>query len=132
MIVQSATKTGNVTTVVLVDSEGHQTTLTINDGEDGNNGTPGTNGLNGYVHTAWANSADGSQGFSTSDSVGKLYLGVYTDNTAADSQNYADYSWSLIKGADGEDGQDGQDGKGIASTTIRYGTSNSASTQPQS
>ena len=132
VIVQSATKTGNVTTVVLVDSEGHQTTLTINDGEDGNNGTPGTNGLNGYVHTAWANSADGSQGFSTSDSVGKLYLGVYTDNTAADSQNYADYSWSLIKGADGEDGQDGQDGKGIASTTIRYGTSNSASTQPQS
>ena len=32
-------------------------------------------------------------------------MGVYTDNTAADSNNPQDYSWSLIKGADGEDGK---------------------------
>lgn len=132
VVVQSVEKHGGVTTVVLIDSEGHTSTLTINDGEDGDDGTPGTNGLNGYVHTAWANSADGSQDFSTSVSEGKLYLGVYTDNTAADSQHYTDYSWSLIKGADGEDGQDGEDGKGIASTTIRYGVSDSASTTPLS
>ena len=96
--VYSATKTGDTTTVVLKDTEGNTTTLTIQDGEDGENGQPGANG---YVHTAWANSADGSVDFSTTVSTNKKYLGVYTDNTQADSQVYSDYSWSLIKGADG-------------------------------
>lgn len=127
LAVQSATKTGGVTTVVIVDSEGHETTLTINDGEDGDNGTPGTDGLNGYVHTAWANSADGTTDFSTSVSANKKYLGVYTDNTAADSQNPASYSWSLIKGTDG---QNGQDGSSVTVQSIKYGTSDTASTQP--
>ena len=67
-------------------------------GRDGTNGVPG---LNGYVHTAWANSADGSTGFSTSVSENKLYLGTYTDNSAPDSNNPSDYNWSLIKGDDG-------------------------------
>lgn len=101
VFVQSATKSGDTTTVVIADSEGHTDTLTIKDGTDGTNGTNGQNGLTGYVHTAWANSADGSTDFSTTVSANKKYLGVYTDNTAADSQTYSDYSWSLIKGADG-------------------------------
>lgn len=108
--VQSATKTGGTTTVVIADTDGNTTTLTINDGEDGENGTPGapgSNGLSGYVHTAWANSADGATDFSTTESAGKQYLGVYTDNTAADSTNYEDYSWSLIKGTDGTNGTNG-------------------------
>lgn len=108
--VQSATKTGNITTVVIADSDGHTTTLTIADGEDGDNGSPGANGLNGYVHVAWANSADGSVDFSTSVSTGKSYLGTYTDNTSADSQNYQDYSWSLIKGPQGATGPQGPQG----------------------
>lgn len=108
--VQSATKSGDTTTVVIADSEGHTTTLTINDGEDGQNGTNGTNGLTGYVHTAWANSADGSTDFSTTVSSGKSYLGVYTDNTAADSTSPSAYSWSLIKGAQGPQGQTGATG----------------------
>ena len=108
--VQSATKTGDVTTVVLVDSDGTQTVLTITDGEDGSNGTNGTNGTNAYVHTAWANSSDGSTDFSTSVSTGKSYLGVYTDNTQADSQTPSDYSWSLIKGPQGETGATGAQG----------------------
>lgn len=101
--VTSSSKTGGTTTVKLSDG----TTLTIVDGEDGSNGTAGKNG---YVHTAWANSSDGSQGFSTTISANKLYLGVYTDNTAADSTDYTKYSWSLIKGADGAKGADGKDG----------------------
>lgn len=108
--VQSATKTGNITTVVIADSDGHTTTLTIADGEDGDNGAPGANGLNGYVHVAWANSADGSVDFSTSVSTGKSYLGSYTDNTSADSQDYHNYSWSLIKGPQGETGSMGPAG----------------------
>lgn len=108
--VQSATKSGDTTTVVIADSEGHTTTLTINDGEDGQNGTNGTNGLTGYVHTAWANSADGTTDFSTTVSAGKSYLGVYTDNTAADSTSPSAYSWSLIKGPQGDTGATGPQG----------------------
>ena len=124
--VQSASKTGDTTTVVIADSDGHTNTLSIVDGTDGTDGTPGTDGLNGYVHVAWATSADGSQGFSTSVSAGKTYLGTYTDNVQADSQSYADYSWSLIKGTDG---QDGTDGKGISSVVEQYYLSTSSSTQ---
>lgn len=98
VIVQSVVKSGNTTTVTLVDGEGEISTLTINDGEDGPNGTPGANG---YVHIAWANSADGVTDFSTSVSTDKKYMGVYTDNTQADSNNPSDYSWSLIRGDDG-------------------------------
>ena len=104
VFVQSNTKQDGTTTLVIADSDGHTTTLTIEDGTDGENGIPGTNGLSGYVHLAWATSADGSQGFSTTVSAGKTYIGVYTDHTAADSTRYQDYSWSLIKGADGDDG----------------------------
>lgn len=65
------------------------------------NGQNGTDGKSGYVHTAWANSADGKTDFSTTASANKKYLGVYTDNTQADSTSPSAYSWSLIKGADG-------------------------------
>lgn len=119
--VQSATKSGDTTTVVIADSDGHTNTLTIKDGEDGATGAPGANGLSGYVHVAWATSADGSEGFSTTVSAGKTYLGTYTDNTQADSQTYSDYSWSLIKGADGES---------VTVTKTEYGTSASASAEP--
>lgn len=112
--VQSATKTGRTTTVVIASSDGTTTTLTIDDGTDGINGTPGTNGLNGFVHTAWANSQDGTVDFSTTVSADKSYLGVYTDNVQLDSTNPADYSWSLIKGAKGDDGL------GITSITEQY------------
>ena len=144
VFVQSATKSGDTTTVVIKDSDGNTTTLTIKDGEDGTNGTngtngkDGTNGANAYIHTAWANSADGTTDFSTTVSAGKLYLGVYTDNTAADSTSPSAYSWTKIKGEQGEQGDKGEKGeKGDAGTSvtvskIEYGTSTSAGTQPSS
>ena len=104
--VKSSSKSGDVTTVVLTDGT-TDTTLTISDGEDGSNGTPGASG---YVHTAWANSADGTTDFSTTVSANKSYLGVYTDNTAADSTSPSAYSWSLIKGAKGDTGATGATG----------------------
>jgi hypothetical protein len=79
-------------------------------GEDGSNGTPGAPGDDGapsYVHFAWANDATGSTGFSTTVSTGKLYIGVYSDFTLADSTNPADYTWTLVKGADGSTGAPG-------------------------
>ena len=76
-------------------------------GEKGDQGIPGTNGTDGttyYLHIAYANSADGSQGFSVSDPVGKTYIGQYVDTNAQDSTNPSSYRWSLFKGADGADG----------------------------
>ena len=125
--IQSASKSGGTTTVVLVDGSGTPQTLTINDGEDGSDGTPGAGG---YVHTAWANSANGQTDFSTTVSANKKYLGVYTDQTQADSQSPSAYSWSLIKGADGQNGApgaDGADGVGITSIEEQYYLSTSES-----
>lgn len=104
--VQSVSKVGGITTVVLADGSGTQT-LAIADGEDGADGVPGAAG---YVHTAWATSADGSAGFSTTVSAGKTHLGVYTDHEPADSTDPSDYSWSLIKGAKGDTGAQGPQG----------------------
>ena len=68
-------------------------------GKDGEDGIPGKNG---YVHFAYAMSADGKEGFSKSEFTGAIYIGVYSDNTQADSGNYKDYTWSKIKGDDGK------------------------------
>ncbi|MBE6224111.1 MAG: collagen-like protein [Bacteroidales bacterium] len=76
-------------------------------GEKGENGIPGVNGTNGetsYLHIAYANSADGSVGFSVTDSANKEYIGQYTDFTIADSTDYKKYKWSKIKGEKGEQG----------------------------
>jgi hypothetical protein len=82
-------------------------------GTDGTNGTPGAAGADGktpYFHVAYATSADGKTGFSTSDATNKTYLGTFTDYTEADSTDPTKYTWSLTKGANGIDGSDGKDG----------------------
>lgn len=122
-------------------------------GADGSQGTPGKPGADGktpYLHIAYANSADGSSGFSTSDSTNKLYIGQYTDYTQSDSTDPSKYAWTKIKGDPGQDGADGQDGKdgapgkdgadgkdgtdgiGIKSITEYYAVSASNTTVPTS
>ena len=83
------------------------------DGKDGANGLPGPKGSDGrtsYVHFAYANSADGSSNFSTTDPTGRAYVGTLTDFVEPDSTNSADYTWSLIKGANGKNGANGAPG----------------------
>lgn len=80
------------------------------DGKDGERGPAGKDGVSTYFHRAYATSADGRQGFSTSYGSGKTYLGTYIDSVKADSTDPAKYQWSLIKGADGEDGVPGKNG----------------------
>ena len=54
---------------------------------------------------------------------GKAYIGIaYNKDTPTESNNYADYSWSLIKGADGIPGPPGEDGESLY-TWIRYADS---------
>ncbi|CJA08684.1 phage tail protein [Streptococcus pneumoniae] len=71
------------------------------DGANGVAGKAGTDGRTPYLHIAYATSNNGSQGFSTTDSTNKTYIGTYTDYTQADSTDYRVYKWTLIKGADG-------------------------------
>ena len=79
-------------------------------GDQGIAGTNGTNGKTSYLHIAYANSADGSTGFSVSDSSGKSYIGQYTDFTQTDSTNPTAYSWTKIKGETGATGAKGATG----------------------
>lgn len=92
-------------------------------GAKGDQGIPGTNGADGktyYLHIAYANSADGSQGFSTTDSTNKLYIGQYTDTTQDDSPDHKKYSWTKIKG---------DTGKGVSALEEQYYLSTSNTTQ---
>lgn len=83
------------------------------DGEDGADGTTGENGANGetsYLHIAYATSADGKTGFSTTNAVDKTYIGQYVDFTKADSTNPAKYHWSKFQGPKGDKGDPGEQG----------------------
>ena len=81
---------------------------TLIKGADGSDGSDGVNGDSAYIHVAWSNSSDGSVDFSTSVATNKTYIGTYTDFNSVGSETYTDYTWVLIKGADGADGSDGE------------------------
>ena len=66
--------------------------------------------VSSYLHTAYANSADGSKDFSIIDSAGRAYLGIYSDFNSTPSKNYKDYKWTKIKGEKGEKGDAGING----------------------
>ena len=69
----------------------------------------GADGKTQYTHIAYANSADGVTDFSTSDS-NRTYIGMYVDFIINDSTTPSDYSWTLVKGADGTQGTPGKPG----------------------
>ena len=93
------------------------------DGADGTDGIPGTNGVNGVTTYTWIKYADngtGTVGFSNSP-TGKDYIGfAFNKTTATESTNPADYTWSLIKGADGADGNNGTDGSTVVTGKVYY------------
>ena len=89
----------------------------------------GPPGEKAYVHTAYANSADGHQDFSTSDPTGRAYMGQYADYTEKDSENPDDYKWIKTKGEQGDPGKDGTSMTGI---TEHYAVSASNTTPPSS
>lgn len=71
-------------------------------GSDGRDGIPGKAGADGrtpYVHFAYADSADGRDGFSLTQNGNKRYLGVCTNFNQADSTNPSDYTWNDMTGS---------------------------------
>lgn len=87
--------------------------VNVNDGASGQPGLAGADGRTPIVHTAYANSADGSVGFSVSDPTNKNYIGTCTtyldtNPTGEDPRDYRLYTWAKFKG---------EPGRGIESTT---------------
>ena len=78
-------------------------------GTQGVAGPKGADGKTQYTHIAYANSADGTANFSISDS-NRTYIGMYVDFNVNDSTTPSDYSWTLVKGADGTQGTPGKPG----------------------
>lgn len=70
-------------------------------GADGTDGQPGSDGKNSYTHFAYANSANGETGFSTTYFEGALYLGTCSDFNEADPEDYKAYTWARMKGETG-------------------------------
>ncbi|WLV83707.1 phage tail protein [Lacticaseibacillus zeae] len=86
-------------------------------------GPQGGDGKGSYTHVAYANSIDGKTDFSTTNGNGKMYLGIYADQTQAGSTDPAKYSWALFKGDTGEPGPKGDPGsKDVPYTYIQLGT----------
>ena len=68
-------------------------------GADGQNGQPGRDGSDGttyYLHLAYAKSADGRDGFSTTHFDGATYLGTYVNEESNDPETYSLYTWTKI------------------------------------
>ena len=122
--ITSSQKQDGVVTITLTDQDGVPSTFTIADGTDGIDGKDGQDGQ--YIHFAWANSANGVADFSTDESEGRTYLGVYSSTVSADSENPGAYTWTLIKGADGTPG------KSISDVEEWYGSSTASSVAPSS
>lgn len=91
----------------------------VDDGREGIPGKPGSDGKTPYLHIAYANSADGTAGFSVSDSTNKSYMGQYTDFISMDSIDPSKYKWTKVKGSDGTNGV------GISSIEDQYYQSSS-------
>lgn len=75
-------------------------------------GVPGAPGEDGKTLYTWVKYADDASGNGLSDAPdGKDYIGfAYNKETATESDNSSDYTWSLIRGPQGEQGPPGLDG----------------------
>lgn len=91
----------------------------------GEQGIAGINGVDGQTYYTWIKYADDSLGTNMSDSpTGKIYIGIAVNKTISTESTIAtDYTWSLIKGADGVDGTNGVDGSRGAGWFSAVGTS---------
>lgn len=87
--------------------------IELTPGPEGPQGPQGPKGIDGktpYFHTAWANSADGVTGFSTTVSTNKLYIGTATTFESDDPTEPSAYDWVKIKGDKGDKGEKGDQG----------------------
>ncbi|WP_125710071.1 phage tail spike protein [Lacticaseibacillus porcinae] len=82
------------------DYAGHWQKVTGEDGSIGKPGPPGADGKSQYIHTAYAKSADGVDGFSTTSSADSSYMGNCVDENKFDPTDPSAYTWVRFKGDD--------------------------------
>ena len=86
-----------------------QTQISVADVVDGVDGQPGRDGITYYT---WLKYADSPTSGMSDSPTGKTYIGLaFNKTTPNESNNYSDYQWSLIKGADGVQGPPGTNGQ---------------------
>lgn len=96
-------------------------TWSLFQGPQGSQGIQGPAGSDGVTYYTWLKYADSPTTGMSDSPTGKTYMGLaYNKTSATESTNYADYAWSLIKGADGSDGADGVQGPAGADGTTTY------------
>lgn len=69
------------------------------EGKKGEQGDKGDDGLTMNFYQAWANSPDGTIGFSTTQSNNKGYLGTYASTETSQSQDPSRYKWTELVGS---------------------------------
>jgi hypothetical protein len=80
-------------------------------GDPGEQGPQGVKGADGKTYFTWIKYADSPTSGMSDNPTGKKYIGIaYNKLTATESTNYADYTWSLIKGDKGDKGDKGATG----------------------
>lgn len=80
-------------------------------GTDGTNGIDGRPGADGKTYYTWIKYSNNPDGSGLNDDPNSKYIGIgYNKPSPVESNNPADYSWTLIRGADGRPGTDGVDG----------------------
>jgi len=80
-------------------------------GLQGDKGDQGIQGPTGPTLYTWVKYADTPTSGMSNFPDGKTYMGIaYNKTTATESSTYADYTWSLIKGAQGDQGIQGPSG----------------------
>lgn len=80
-------------------------------GETGPQGPQGVKGADGKTYFTWIKYADSPTSGMSDNPTGKKYIGIaYNKLTDTESTNYADYTWSLIKGDKGDKGDKGATG----------------------
>lgn len=89
-------------------------------GDTGTQGIPGSPGADGATLYTWIKYASTPTSGISDFPEGKAYIGVaYNKTTSVESTNYADYTWSLIKGEQGVQGPQGIQGQ-TTYTWIKY------------
>lgn len=76
----------------------------------GDQGIPGKPGADGKTKYTWVKYADTPTSGMSDDPTNKAYLGLaYNKDVQQESTNYADYTWSKIKGEQGPQGKPGEE-----------------------
>lgn len=96
-------------------------------GEQGIPGEPGEDGVSTYFYIRYSENSNGNNMTATPNENSK-YMGVCSTTATTAPTTASEYTWSLIKGADGQDGSPGQKGDDGRTSYLHIKYSNDGTT----